>query len=370
MIAEEPLSSQDGSLIKSADADPIYVMQEGQKRWIPDPETFDAYGFDWGRVQVRLARALDAIPTSSPLPSCRNGSLIRIAGTDPIYVMQQGQKRWIPDAETFNAHGFDWGGVQEGLPGDLDEIPTGPPLPSVRGPAAPAPRPAMEKQTILFLAANPSGTDRLALDHEARAIQVELERSGNRDAFEFVTRWAVEPLDLLRELRKLKPTVVHFSGHGSRVGATEHGSDQVVHRDVVGAPAANDRETEYGLYFQDSAGHPRLVPAGALKNAFGAAAASVKLVVLNACYSEAQADALLEHVDCVVGMSGSIRDDSARAFAVGFYGGLGERESIAAAYEQGCAAIGLEGLSDEKLPQLKARAGVDPRRLILDVERR
>jgi len=259
MIAEEPLSSQDGSLIKSADADPIYVMQQGQKRWIPDPETFHAYGFDWGRVQVGLARALDAIPTSSPLPSCRNGSLIRIAGTDPIYVMQQGQK---------------------------------------------------------------------------------------------------------------KPTVVHFSGHGSRVGATEHGSDQVVHRDVVGAPAANDRETEYGLYFQDSAGHPRLVPAGALKNAFGAAAASVKLVVLNACYSETQADALLEHVDCVVGMSGSIRDDSARAFAVGFYGGLGERESIAAAYEQGCAAIGLEGLSDEKLPRLKARAGVDPRRLILDVERR
>jgi hypothetical protein len=28
-------------------------------------------------------------------------------------------------------------------------------------------------------------------------------------------QWAAEPLDLLRELRKRKPTVVHFSGHGS-----------------------------------------------------------------------------------------------------------------------------------------------------------
>jgi hypothetical protein len=70
------------------------------------------------------------------------------------------------------------------------------------------------KHTILFLAANPLDTDRLALDREAREIQLELALSGCRDQFEFVTRWAAEPLDLLRELRKLKPTVVHFSGRG------------------------------------------------------------------------------------------------------------------------------------------------------------
>lgn len=100
------------------------------------------------------------------------------------------------------------------------------------------------KHTILFLAANPFGTDRLSLDREARAIQVELERSGFRDNFELVTRWAAEPLDLLRELRKLKPTVVHFSGHGS------HGSPDVAgtrdpaasqHRDVIGEPRSHTK---------------------------------------------------------------------------------------------------------------------------------
>jgi hypothetical protein len=40
---------------------------------------------------------------------------------------------------------------------------------------------------ILFLAANPSGTDRLALDREARAIRAELRRSGYRDRFDFIT---------------------------------------------------------------------------------------------------------------------------------------------------------------------------------------
>ena len=72
----------------------------------------------------------------------------------------------------------------------------------------------MKKHTILFLAANPLGPSQLALGEEARAIQVELECSGYRDCFALETRWAAQPLDLLRELRKLKPTVVHFSGHG------------------------------------------------------------------------------------------------------------------------------------------------------------
>jgi hypothetical protein len=36
---------------------------------------------------------------------------------------------------------------------------------------------------ILFLAANPTGTDRLALDREARSIRAELKRSGYRDRF-------------------------------------------------------------------------------------------------------------------------------------------------------------------------------------------
>ena len=56
---------------------------------------------------------------------------------------------------------------------------------------------------VPYLAANPCDTDRLALDREAHAIHVELTRSGYRDRFDFVTRWAAEPLDLLRELREL-----------------------------------------------------------------------------------------------------------------------------------------------------------------------
>ncbi len=233
------------------------------------------------------------------------------------------------------------------------------------------------KHTILFLAANPAGTDHLALDREAHDIQAELERSGHRDRFDFVTRWAVQPLDLLRELRKLRPTVVHFSGHG---GPTSPAPSGPLRRDVVspGMPAAGpdaipvgDRpEGEASLYFQGPDGRARPVSSTALQDTLGAAGRSVQLIVLNACYSERQARGLLAHVDCVVGMRGSVLDDAARAFAIGFYGGLGERESVDAAYRQGRAAIGLSGLRDGDRPRLAVRAGVDATRLVLAADPR
>ena len=128
---------------------------------------------------------------------------------------------------------------------------------------------AMRKHTILFLAPNPSGTNRVMLEQEARLIQEELERSGRRDCFELVTRWTMKPLDLLRELRKLKPTVVHFSGHGG----------------------------DNGLFFHAEDGRAQLVSIAALVETFSAAGASVKLVVFDTCYCEVKAEAFVsEHV--------------------------------------------------------------------------
>jgi len=227
---------------------------------------------------------------------------------------------------------------------------------------------ATKKHVILFLAANPVGTDWLALDREARSIHRELKRSGYRDRFDFVTRWATEPLDLLRELRELEPTVVHFSGHGG--ARMEQASRPAHRRDVADAAlsaveSAPCRHEPSGLYFHGAAGDSQMVSPEAIAQTFGAAGASVKLVVLNACFTEPIAEILLAHVDCVVGMSGSIHDDAARSFAVGFYGGLGEHESIAAAFGDGRAAISLDGLCHADQPRLKVRAGLDAAQIIL-----
>jgi hypothetical protein len=223
----------------------------------------------------------------------------------------------------------------------------------------------LTKHTILFLAANPLGIDRLTLDEEARAIQEELERSGHRDKFELVTRWAVRPLDLLRELRKLKPTVVHFSGHGGCGEPCEPPPDAGARQDVATEPGAVDADHQHGLFFQGSDGGPQLVSTAALEETFGAAGSSVKLVVLNACYSAAQAEALLAHVRCVIGMCGSVSEEAARNFAIGLYGGLAERESVGIAYKQGRAAISLDGVPDSGKPRLIVRNTIDAQMIIV-----
>src|SRR5262245_39255519 len=119
-------------------------------------------------------------------------------------------------------------------------------------------RTATKKHVILFLAANPPGTRRLSLDEEAHAIHVELKRSGYRDRFDFVTRWAAEPLDLLRELRELKPAVVHFAGAGGGTSASVGAS----HHDVV--VPAGQATAPTGLYFHGAAGGVQLVTAAAI----------------------------------------------------------------------------------------------------------
>jgi len=212
------------------------------------------------------------------------------------------------------------------------------------------------------LAANPNYSSQAALEREAREIHIELERSGCREQFEFITCWAVQPQDLLRELRKFRPTVVHFSGHGQRSSDLSSASVPPGTNDSISHPNKGDAN---GLYFQATDGRAQFVSAAAIQQTFGSAGSSVRLVVLNACYSAAQAEALLANVDCVLGTSGAIGDDASRHFAIGFYGGLGERESVARAYEQGRAAMSLEGLGDAALPQLKVRAGVDAHRLVL-----
>ena len=142
------------------------------------------------------------------------------------------------------------------------------------------------KHTILFLAANPLGTDMLALDEEVHAIQEELERNDAQDCLELVTRSAVRPLDLLRELRKVRPVIVHFSGHGASVGSGDHRSAPRPRRDPVGESGLHgDEPPREGLLFQGPDGRPQLVSIVALEETFGASGASVQLVVLSACYS-------------------------------------------------------------------------------------
>jgi hypothetical protein len=219
----------------------------------------------------------------------------------------------------------------------------------------------MTKHVILFLAANPSRSSRLALDEECAAIERELRMTAHRDDFEFCSKWAVTVDDMMRHLGELQPTIIHFSGHGA--GKADGGSSAATRDVVLPGKSAGARS---GIYLQGDQGGSQLVTARALTMMIRSAVASARVVVLNACYSEPQADAVRSVVDCVVGMAGAIHDDAARSFAVGFYRALGNRRSVGNAVDQAVATLAAKGMPDEVLPRCLTRDGIDRNEVFLD----
>ena len=156
---------------------------------------------------------------------------------------------------------------------------------------------------ILFLAANPESTSRLKLGEEAKEIEEGLRRSKLRDKFQFAQKWAVSSRTLRQALLDENPDIVHFSGHGR----------------------------SQGLVIVDDAGQPKPATGEALAGLF-AFFPSIKCVLLNACYAEKQATAIVQHIDYVIGMKNTILDDAAKAFSSGFYDALGSGRNFKDAF--------------------------------------
>ena len=183
------------------------------------------------------------------------------------------------------------------------------------------------------MAANPRGTSPLRLDEEVRQIEEAIQISPYRERFKVRSQWAVLTDDIRRSLLALRPQIVHFSGHGGG----EKGL--VLVKDAAISSPTNDC----------------LVSGEALANLFKQFKQQLECVVLNACYSEVQADAICQHINYVIGMKESIGDVSAIKFSVGFYDALGGGESVESAYELGCNAIELDGLIGNLTPILKKK---------------
>ncbi|ARV57430.1 ATPase [Nostocales cyanobacterium HT-58-2] len=187
-------------------------------------------------------------------------------------------------------------------------------------------------KTILLLAANPSNTYRLRLDEEVREIDEGLRRANKREQFQLEQKWAVRSRDFYRAILDTQPQIVHFCGHGA-------GED--------------------GIVLEDETGQIAYVQADALSSMFKLfAKKGVECVLLNACYSEVQAQAISQHIEYVIGMNRQIGDKAAINFAVAFYDALAAGEGMEFAYELGCSQ--LIGLKEHQTPVLKRKSLNNP----------
>lgn len=160
---------------------------------------------------------------------------------------------------------------------------------------------------LLILSSNPRRD--LNLEREFSDLTSAVRRL---EKFDVEYRLGVRAQELPQRLAEHSPQFVHFSGHGA-------GSQ--------------------GLVFQDELGQEQLVSTAVLARLFKVFTNEIHCVVLNACDSDYQAEAIVEHINYVVGMNQPILDQAAHTFSVGFYKGLAEGRSVEQAYELGCIAV-------------------------------
>jgi hypothetical protein len=174
---------------------------------------------------------------------------------------------------------------------------------------------------ILFMAANPKNTQSLNLNSEYRTLQQEMRQGSNRDDFEWLSPiFSTTLTEMMRGLNQ-QPNIVHFSGHGLNKGLVvedENAYAQVITNEML------------DLLFKDLKG-------------------VVKIIVLNCCYSTAQAE-FLSKIGCyVLGYNTPVGDKIAHSFAKGFYMGLSDGKDFKNALNSG-RVLAMGEQPKDKLP--------------------
>ncbi len=185
---------------------------------------------------------------------------------------------------------------------------------------------------VLYVAACRDDRDRRRLDAEARSIHDALRQGDYGASFEFAPVSVTTVTDLQCCLLRHRPHIVHFTGHGDSAGR---------------------------LVLEHANGIAQIVPASILEQLFQLFTDDIEVVVLNTCHSHQQAEAIVKHVDFVVGMSDAIDDDAGIAFSTSFYGALACGKTPKMAFDLASNEIAQRGIAEDDKPTLLAKAGIE-----------
>ena len=208
---------------------------------------------------------------------------------------------------------------------------------------------AKKKINILFIASNPDiefidddgntvQQQKLKLEKEVREIHEAIQKSLKRDSISFETRWATRVTDLIQFINEVNPTILHFSGHGTSDGK---------------------------LVFQNNNDKPKLLNMETLVELINVPSDSLRLVVLNNCYSSIISERIINNIEASIGMSTSIGDAAAIVFASQLYSSIGFGLSLEKAFQQATLALKLYDIPEDETPKLYVSEGIEAKDIYL-----
>lgn len=190
--------------------------------------------------------------------------------------------------------------------------------------------PVSEKSVVLLIGASPSDRDALLLSTEFDMIDQSIRQGSFRDDLTVERSQNTLASELVPDLLRFGPTLVHFSGHGRQSGE---------------------------LVFENVDGTSSPLTADLLSAVFSGFSDSTKCVVLNACWSDAQAETIGAHIPAVAGMVTKVSDLGALTFSSTFYLALSEGKSVSEAFSLALLQLRVASPADAEAPVLRVREG-------------
>ncbi len=87
----------DGTLIRRESEDPVYLVQRGEIRLFPDKETLLALGYKFKDVRKILSEEINKMPKGKNIESVKTATKIKHQNTGEVYLILNGKKHWVPD---------------------------------------------------------------------------------------------------------------------------------------------------------------------------------------------------------------------------------------------------------------------------------
>ncbi len=127
MPESSSLIIRDGLVLKGSGPE-FYMLEDDRLRWISSMDAFEHLGLTWEDVHVVEDSFLERFEEGRAIHV-----LLKCQGSDHIYRLENEQKRWIEDIDTFLAEGHVWDDVRFVSCDYLRDLPTGPSIPEDAG---------------------------------------------------------------------------------------------------------------------------------------------------------------------------------------------------------------------------------------------
>lgn len=188
--------------------------------------------------------------------------------------------------------------------------------------------------TVLFVGSE--ANTGLDLRGQFRQMRAAVKPASNANKLRFKSVFNATPERLFQALNQCSPTIVHFSG----------------------------KQDAGNILMNTDNGRPRTISdsalAGLLRSLDG-----VRLAIVDTCYSLQCAVAVSEAVDAAMGVKSFIYEEDATSFYCCFYRALASGKSLRDAAAKAAAQLEFNRVPKTQIPQLRTRAGVDPKNLFL-----